>query len=318
MHRAFNDPSDRRARERAFAHLTPADIAALPAEKREELYWLVRDRNFGVYDRAAQEKLRNARLCVAGQGCIGELAAVAAARVGFGTVRIVDEDRLELSNLNRNAYGRLSGVGNPKVENMAAWFADAAPGIAVEPVNEMIGERNAERILAGCDAVIVGIDNMCARIALNRAAQRLRLPIVTMSGAPRYRAFVATFLPDGPDYETVFSFPTKGRSLDLPREELDRLHLELREARARYSAAHGADPGWAELYLSGARKVWSLTPERVYITSTLCVREAVNVALGRTPMAVAPNLIRIDLDEPTDLVKVVPPPEGGVWHYEAW
>lgn len=318
MKRAFNDPADRKERERAFASLTPGQIAELPEARREELYWLIRDRNFGVYDRAAQECLRSARVCVAGQGCIGELAAVAAARVGFGTVRIVDEDRLELSNLNRNAYGRLSGVGRPKVENMAAWLADAAPGIRVEPFNEMIAVRNAERILEGCDVVIVGIDNMCARIVLHRAAKRLRVPIVTMSGAPRYRAFVSLFLPDSPDFETVFSYPTAGRSLDLPREELDRLHLELRDARARYSAAHGADPGWAELYLSGARKVWSLTPERVYITSTLCVREAVNVALGRRPMAVAPNLIRIDLDEPTDLVKVVRPPEGGVWNYEVW
>lgn len=316
--KAFNDPTTRKEREKRYLGLTSNQLTNLTETEKEELYFLIRDRNFGIYTREEQGKLRNAKICVAGQGCVGELAAAEVARLGFGTVRIIDQDTLELSNLNRNAYARYSQIGRPKTENMAQFLRDATPDIEIEVINEMIDTRNVKRAFEGIDVVIMGIDNMYARIIVHRAAKEMGIPVITMSGGPQYRAMVSTLMPYGVDYETLLNFPTKGADLDIPNEELDHLHHELRVNRAKYAMEHGADPEWAKLYISGERRTWSITPERAYITSTLCAHEAVNIILRKPLMAEAPKIISIDLSHVPDLVTVQAPPVGKYWDYKIW
>ncbi len=316
---AFNEPSTRKSREKKFSGLSDSQLKGLSTAARDELYYLVRDRNFGVYTRPEQEKIRRAKICVAGQGCVGELAAAEVARIGFGTVRIIDQDALELSNLNRNAYGRYSQIGRKKIENMVDFLNDAvARTVKVEPVSKMIDAKNAEAAMRGVDVVIQGIDNMYSRVVIHRAAKKLGVPVVTMSGGPPYRAFVSTVLPKGVDYETLLNLPTKGMDLDVAAEKLDQLHHELRKNRAEYARKHGASPAWAKMYLSGERRTWSITPERAYITSTLQAHEAVNLVLGRPLMAVAPKIVCIDLQDPKNIAVVKEPPKGKYWDYRVW
>lgn len=315
----FNDPKTRKEREKKFSNFSKEELKSLSEAERIELYYLVRDRNFGVYTKAEQEKIRQAKVCVAGQGRVGELAAVELARIGFGTIRIIDQDRLELSNLNRNAYGRYSQLGKFKTDNMKELLDDAVAGtVNVEVINEMINTRNAEKAFKNVDIVIQGIDNMYARVIVHRAAKKLNIPVITMSGAPRYRAFISTVMPSGVDYETLLNFPTKGMDLDIPTEELDKLHQKLRKNRAKYAMKHGANPEWVKMYISGDRMTWSITPERAYITSTILAHEAVNLALGRKLMAEAPRIVSIDLDDPKNIAIVKAPPKGKYWNYKIW
>lgn len=316
---AFNEPSTRKSREKKYGGLSDSQLKGLSTVEKDELYYLVRDRNFGVYTRPEQEKIRRAKICVAGQGCVGELAAAEVARIGFGTVRIIDQDALELSNLNRNAYGRYSQIGRKKIENMVDFLNDAvARTVRVDVLDEMINVKNAERAFAGMDVIIQGIDNMYARVIIHRAARKLGIPVVTMSGAPPYRAFISTVMPEGVDYETLLNLPTKGMDLDIPSEALDRLHQELRKNRAEYALKHGANPEWAKMYLSGERQTWSITSERAYITATLQAHEAVNVVLGKPLMAKAPKIVAIDLLDPVNIAVVKDPPQGKYWDYRRW
>lgn len=316
---AFNNPKTRRLDEKRFGGFSPRQLAELSAEDKEKLYYLIRDRNFGVYSRPEQELIRDAKICVAGQGCVGELAAAEVARIGFGTVRIIDQDNLEISNLNRNTYGRYSQIGRKKTENMQEFLNDAvARTIKVEVIDEMINVKNAERAFAGMDVIIQGIDNMYARVIIHRAARKLGIPVVTMSGAPPYRAFISTVTQEGVDYETLLALPTKEMNLDMPSEELDRLHQELRKNRAEYALKHGANPEWAKMYLSGERQTWSITPERAYLTATLQAHEAVNVVLGKPLMAKAPKIVAIDLLDPVNIAVVKTPPRGSYWDYRMW
>jgi molybdopterin/thiamine biosynthesis adenylyltransferase len=316
---AFNEPKTRKEREAKFSHFSDEQLKNLSEKEKTELYYLIRDRNFGVYTKEEQEKIRKAKICVAGQGCVGELAAVELARIGFGTIRIIDQDELELSNLNRNAYGRYSQIGKFKTENMKSMLDDAtARTVNIEVINEMINTKNAENAFKGMDIIIQGIDNMYARVIVHRAAKKLGIPVITMSGGPPYRAFVSTVLPNGIDYETLLNLPTKGMNLDVSNQELDKLHHELRKNRAEYAMKHGANPEWAKMYLDGDRMTWSITPERAYITSTIQAHEAVNLILGRPLMAKAPKIVWIDLMDPKNISVVKSPPKGKYWDYRIW
>jgi len=315
---AFNNPKQFKNKEKRFSNFTKRQLANLNAQQKKELYYLIRDRNFGVYNKKEQEKLRKAKICVAGQGCVGELVAVEVARIGFGTVRIIDQDKLELSNLNRNAYSRYSQLGKYKTKNMLDLLKDSTPDINIEVINEMVNTKNAEKAFRGMDVIIQGIDNMYARAIIHRAAKKLGIPVVTMSGGPPYRAFMSTVLPNGVDYETLLNLPTKNLNLDIPSDELDKLHHELRKNRAQYAMNHGADKEWAKMYLNGKRQTWSITPERAYITSTVCAHEAVNIILGRNLMARAPKALIMDLNSIPNIVVVKNPPKGQYWDYKMW
>ena len=316
---AFNNPKTFKEKEKKYSSLTKDQLENLTPRERKELYYLLRDRNFGVYTKKEQEKIRKAKICIAGQGCVGELAAVEVARIGFGTVRIIDQDKLELSNLNRNAYGKYSQLGKFKTQNMKELLDDAiAYTIKIEVVNEMVNTKNALNVFKGMDVIIQGIDNMYARVIIHRAAKKLGIPVVTMSGGPPYRAFMSTVLPEEIDYETLLSLPTKGLNLDMSSKELDKLHHELRKNRAKYAMNHGANKDWAEMYLKGERHTWSITPERAYITSTVCAHEAVNIILGRKLMAKAPKALIMDLDNIPNIAVVKNPPKGRYWDYRQW
>ena len=92
---AFNDPKIRKENEEKFSRLSDEELKKLSEKDKIELYYLIRDRNFGVYNKEEQEKIRKAKVCVAGQGCVGELLSAELARIGFGTIKIIDQDKLE-------------------------------------------------------------------------------------------------------------------------------------------------------------------------------------------------------------------------------
>ncbi|MFA6054632.1 MAG: ThiF family adenylyltransferase [Thermodesulfovibrionales bacterium] len=279
---------------------------------KEELYYKVHDRNFGVYNRKEQEKLLSSKIAIIGQGCVGELCSIISVRLGIGHTTIVDYDNLDISNMNRNVTARYSHLGRSKVENMLEFLRDANPTVQINGVNKKLDECNAEEIIRDHDIVLQAMDNMESRIILHRAAYRLNIPCITMSGAPPFRSIMTTVLPDGVEYETLFDLPSKGQIIEN-NEELKKNISLLKTERARYSVQHGADPEWAEGYISGTRRVWSVTPSRAYICATLCVHEAVNFLTGRALLAPAPKIIEINLDNPINLVQVKEPGSSGTW-----
>jgi len=154
---------------------------------KEELYNLISDRNFGIFSKEEQEKIKKGKIIIIGQGCVGELATVVAARVGVGNITVVDRDILQWSNFNRNPLARVKYVGKPKVENIVEMIKESNPTIKIKGIKKMLTEKNAKKILLGHDIVLNLVDDMVARVIVHRAAKKLGLPCVTMSGAPKYR-----------------------------------------------------------------------------------------------------------------------------------
>ena len=125
-----------------------------------------------------QRRLKGSRVCVVGAGGLGSPILAQLASMGVGTLRIVDRDIVETSNLQRQHLYGVNVVGVPKVEAAEVRLRQLNPFIEVEAVPMSVTPVNAERLIRGVDVVVDALDSMNARYALNRACVRLGLPFV--------------------------------------------------------------------------------------------------------------------------------------------
>jgi len=125
-----------------------------------------------------QEKLKKARILVAGCGGLGSPALIYLAAAGIGTIRVIDHDSVELSNLNRQVLHWDKDVGHPKVESAAAKLSEMNGGVTIEAFKVTIDETNIETLTEGCDAVVDAMDNLPVRLLLNRTAVRKGIPLM--------------------------------------------------------------------------------------------------------------------------------------------
>lgn len=125
-----------------------------------------------------QRRLQSTRVVMLGAGGLGAPAAFYLAAAGVGHLRLVDDDRVERSNLHRQVVHVDAAVGERKVDSAAQRLQALNPTIHIEPVPERLSAANVERVLDGADVVIDGADNFAVRYLLNDACVKLRLPLV--------------------------------------------------------------------------------------------------------------------------------------------
>jgi adenylyltransferase/sulfurtransferase len=126
-----------------------------------------------------QNKLKKARALVVGAGGLGSPALQYLAGAGVGTLGIVDDDDVALSNLHRQVLHGTADVGRPKVESAASAIARLNPHVSVEPVAIRLDAANARTVVARFDVVLDGSDNFATRYALSDACYYERRPLVT-------------------------------------------------------------------------------------------------------------------------------------------
>ena len=130
-----------------------------------------------------QRRLLDSEVTVLGTGGIGAPAIQYLAAAGVGTLRLIDDDRVELSNLQRQILFGDGEIGRHKTEAAAAAVSDLNPGVRVVRVGDRLGRSNAERLLDGSHVVIDGSDNFATRLATADAALALRVPLVSAAVA---------------------------------------------------------------------------------------------------------------------------------------
>lgn len=146
-----------------------------------------------------QQRLKAARVAVVGAGGLGAPAALYLAAAGVGRLRLIDDDGVALSNLQRQVLFRSDDVGEAKVACAARALAALNPHVEIEPRRQRLDPGNAADLLAGADVVLDGSDNFATRFAVNAACRALSAPLV--SGAVgRWDGQVAAFAPPGPCY----------------------------------------------------------------------------------------------------------------------
>ncbi len=150
-----------------------------------------------------QRALGRATAAVVGAGALGSNSAELLARMGVGTVRIVDRDVLEASNLHRQRVLGHPDIGRPKAEALAERLGALAPWCRVEGVVEDVTGSNALGLLQGADVVLDGLDGMRARYVLNDACLELGVPWV-YGGVLAMGGLVATFPAGGPCLMCLF------------------------------------------------------------------------------------------------------------------
>lgn len=151
-----------------------------------------------------QEKLKAARVLVVGAGGLGSPAALYLAAAGVGTLGLLDCDRVELSNLQRQILFDSSGVARPKAEAGRERLASLNPEIHIQAHALELKAANARAVLGNYDLVIDGTDRLATRYVANDTCVILGLPLVS-AAIHRFEGQVMTYLPGrGPCYRCVF------------------------------------------------------------------------------------------------------------------
>ncbi len=119
---------------------------------------------------------RGVEVFIAGAGGLGSPVSIYLTTAGVGTIRIVDHDIVELSNLNRQVLHWDKDPGRSKVESAAEKLRQLNRNVKIEPVKEMITEANVSRLVAGFDLIVDAMDNLQTRYLLNKAAIENHIP----------------------------------------------------------------------------------------------------------------------------------------------
>jgi molybdopterin/thiamine biosynthesis adenylyltransferase len=151
---------------------------------------------------AGQLRLKDARVAIVGAGGIGAGAIPALAGAGVGHLTIIDDDRIELSNLQRQPLYSEDQIGERKVDLAARYVGKRNPHVECRTVADRIDADNADAILSGHDLILDGTDNFATRLVVSDAAVRLAIPLISAAaqqfqgqvalfcGRPCYRCFV--------------------------------------------------------------------------------------------------------------------------------
>jgi len=126
-----------------------------------------------------QLKLKNSKICVVGVGGLGNPITTRLAAMGVGTLRIVDRDVIELSNLHRQTMFDEDDVGQVKVEVAAKKLQKLNPDCKIEALAVSVNDYTALEVVEGCDVVVDALDSVNARYALNKACVKFGIPFVT-------------------------------------------------------------------------------------------------------------------------------------------
>ncbi|HEY8417763.1 MAG TPA: thiazole biosynthesis adenylyltransferase ThiF [Limnochordales bacterium] len=154
-----------------------------------------------------QQKLKDARVLIVGAGGLGSPAAFYLAAAGVGTIGIVDDDVVDLSNLQRQILHRTQDVGRPKVESAVRALAELNPGVTVKPYRMRLDASNVLDLVREYDVVVDGVDNFATRYLLNDACVMAGKPLVD-AGILRWDGLLMTIKPhEGPCYRCVFPEP---------------------------------------------------------------------------------------------------------------
>jgi molybdopterin/thiamine biosynthesis adenylyltransferase len=168
-----------------------------------------------------QQKLKAARVLVVGAGGLGSPAIAYLAAAGIGTLGVVDDDTVSLSNLQRQLVHRTESIGRLKTESAGDFVAAINPYVTFVPHTLRLDAENAGAVLAGYDLVLDGTDNVETRLAVADAAEKACIALV--SGAvSMFDGQVTVFAPhlprsDGrpnPGFRDLY--PQTPEAADLP------------------------------------------------------------------------------------------------------
>lgn len=141
-----------------------------------------------------QERIKNASVFILGLGGLGSISAYYLTAAGIGLLRIVDRDRVELGNLNRQIIHNMDDMEKLKSDSACEKLRRLNPGCHIQALAEEVTEENAEELAGSCSVIIAGTDNMESRRALNRVSVQKEIPFI-LGGVDGFNGMVSAFVP---------------------------------------------------------------------------------------------------------------------------
>jgi molybdopterin/thiamine biosynthesis adenylyltransferase/rhodanese-related sulfurtransferase len=154
-----------------------------------------------------QLKLLDTSMLLIGAGGLGSPSSLYLAAAGIGTLGIVDDDVVDLSNLQRQVAHSNDRIGVPKVDSAEIAVHEINPDVKVEKHPVRLGADNIMEIIEGYDVIVDGLDNFPTRYLLNDASVRLQIPVVSAS-ILGFEGQLSVFHPyEGPCYRCLYPTP---------------------------------------------------------------------------------------------------------------
>jgi molybdopterin/thiamine biosynthesis adenylyltransferase len=259
-----------------------------PSRLREQLF----SRNIGIVSEDEQRGLTHRCVAIAGVGGDGGLVAELLCRMGVGAFRLADPERFELENVNRQNGSSITTVGRRKVEVIAEVLRSINPDVHLDVFTEGVQPQNVDAFVCGADLVIDESEYTHHAIAITiaRAARRAQVPVLTGFNVA-FGTIVTSFDPDGFTLEQY-----------LGVSEVDTIDL-VAEADVPLERWLPRLPGYVDATViaavsAGERPAPSVAPG-VAVTAGVVVTQAFAILSGRGRRVVAPEVLWIDLLEPT-------------------
>ena len=176
----------------------------LTAEQRERYSRHLLVPEIGI---EGQLRLLDAKVLLLGAGGLGSPTALYLAAAGVGTLGIVDDDVVDLSNLQRQVAHSNDRIGMPKVDSAEQAIHEINPDVDVAKYPTRLDASNIMEIIEGYDVIVDGVDNFPTRYLLNDASVRLKIPVVSAS-ILGFDGQISVFKPyDGPCYRCLYPTP---------------------------------------------------------------------------------------------------------------
>lgn len=153
-----------------------------------------------------QQRIQGGHALLIGAGGLGSSAALFLGSSGVGRITVVDDDRVDLTNLQRQIAHNMARVGSPKAESIRTAIAELNPEVRVTPVLQRVDGGSLAQLVAAADVVLDCSDNYATRQAVNAACVQVKKPLVS-GAAIRFDAQVAVFDTRDPEsacYACVF------------------------------------------------------------------------------------------------------------------
>ena len=163
----------------------------LSDNQRERYSRMLALRDFTEKD---MQSIMRTNVTVVGAGGLGSPALRLLTAIGFGTIRIIDRDIVELSNIQRQTIYNTEDIGEPKALVAAANLALMNPEVEFEPFAVSVQDENVNQLIKGTDIIIDGLDSFKTRRVINKASLDLKIPYI-FAGAVEYYANLSTFIP---------------------------------------------------------------------------------------------------------------------------
>lgn len=173
-------------------------VAPAPALDPAELVRTARHAVLAGIGEEGQRRLASAHVAVVGAGGLGSPALLALAAAGVGSITVIDDDIVELTNLQRQLAHRVEDIGRPKTASAERAILALSPGADVVTAAERLDSENAERLFAGADIVVDTSDSFTTRRDVAAAAEALGIPLV-WGAVQEWHAQATVFWSDPPE-----------------------------------------------------------------------------------------------------------------------